>query len=282
MSLMVVRSTAKLAAEISGDKPYQQQARRALPLLVRQASIGQKILYGDLAEELGMPNPRNLNYVLGSIGRALMALSAAWKTDIPPIQCLVVAKRTGLPGEGIDWFLSDVDDFPHLSSENRRKIVDSELSRIYSYTKWAQVLKSFDLLPVKLNVSKEIRAAEISRGGAPEGAAHRELKKYVAENPTVVGLSGRTLQGQMEYALPSGDSLDVSFLTSSRWTAVEVKSEISSQSDIVRGIFQCVKYKSVMMAVQASEGAERTVRVLLVLQGKFPTKFDSIEKSSWY
>ena len=63
--------TAKTAQPISGDKLYQERARRALPLLVRQAQAHAKIYYLDLALELGMPNPRNLNYVLGSIGQAL-------------------------------------------------------------------------------------------------------------------------------------------------------------------------------------------------------------------
>lgn len=63
--------TAKIAKPISGDKLYQERARATLPLLVRQAHAGSPIRYGELAAELGMPNPRNLNYVLGSIGKAM-------------------------------------------------------------------------------------------------------------------------------------------------------------------------------------------------------------------
>ena len=59
--------TAKIAEPLIGDKPYQQQARKALPILVRQASVRKSIFYSDLADELKMPNARNLNYVLGSI-----------------------------------------------------------------------------------------------------------------------------------------------------------------------------------------------------------------------
>ncbi len=98
-------STAIISEPISGTKAYQVRAREALPLLVRQAEAGAPIFYSDLAEELGMPNPRNLNYVLGSIGQSLELLSKVWKVKVPPIQCLVVNKSTGLPGEGIGWFL---------------------------------------------------------------------------------------------------------------------------------------------------------------------------------
>ena len=71
---------------LSGDKLYQQRARAALPLLVRQARIREVIVYSDLAHQLGMSNARNLNYVLGYVGEALRELSGEWGEQIPPIQ----------------------------------------------------------------------------------------------------------------------------------------------------------------------------------------------------
>ena len=65
---MARRETAKKASHMQGDKPYQKYACAALPLLVRQAKARKPITYGSLAKELGMPNPRHLNYPLGSIG----------------------------------------------------------------------------------------------------------------------------------------------------------------------------------------------------------------------
>ena len=64
-------TTAMAATPLSGDKLYQERARAALPLLVRQAEAATPIFYSSLARELGMPNPRNLNYVLGCIGQTL-------------------------------------------------------------------------------------------------------------------------------------------------------------------------------------------------------------------
>ncbi|RZB38250.1 MAG: hypothetical protein SRB2_00596 [Desulfobacteraceae bacterium Eth-SRB2] len=54
--------TAKISAPISGNKLYQIRARKVLPILVRQAEAGTTIYYSTLAEEIGIPNPRNLNY----------------------------------------------------------------------------------------------------------------------------------------------------------------------------------------------------------------------------
>ncbi len=97
--------TARIAKGIFGDKLYQLRARVALPILVRQATAQQKITYGDLAEEIGIPNARNLNYVLGSVGTALLELGRKWDEEVPAIQCLVVNGATGLPGKGVDDFL---------------------------------------------------------------------------------------------------------------------------------------------------------------------------------
>lgn len=93
--------TPKFADPIFGDKLYQKRAHKALPILVRQAQAHEPIVYSDLADEVEMPNPRNLNYVLGSIGQTLVDLSKEWEEDIPPIQCLVLNKNTRQPREGI-------------------------------------------------------------------------------------------------------------------------------------------------------------------------------------
>ena len=81
-------TTAKAAELIFGDRPYQVRARAALPILVRQVDAREPITYTDLAKELGMPNPRNLNWVLGSIGETLLDLSRKWNETIPLINTL--------------------------------------------------------------------------------------------------------------------------------------------------------------------------------------------------
>lgn len=97
--------TARKAKPFDGDKLYQQRARAALPLLVRQAKVQQTIYYANLAEELRIPNPRNLNFVLGSVGRSLVRLGQERGWDIPPIQCLVVIPITAR-NETLGWSAS--------------------------------------------------------------------------------------------------------------------------------------------------------------------------------
>jgi hypothetical protein len=262
-------STAKIAAPISGGKLYQERARAALPLLVRQAQAGAPIFYSDLAEELGMPNPRNLNYVLGSIGQSMELLSKSWKEKVPPIQCLVINKGTGLPGEGIGWFLIKKDAFADLPLRQKRAIVDAELQHVYAYSKWNEVLRFLSLEPTKADFTPLVSKASQWMGGG-EGERHKALKEYVATHPESIGLKADTPNGITEYPLPSGDCLDVSFLHKKVWIAAEVKSAISPEGDIIRGLFQCVKYRAVMEAVQVAEARPQSARALLVLESSLP------------
>jgi len=269
-------STAKISAPIDGEKLYQKRARAALPLLVRQARAGMPIFYSDLAAELDMSNPRNLNYVLGSIGQSMELLTKSWKAKVPPIQCLVVNRATGLPGEGIGWFLVKKDEFKTLPLRQKRVIVNAELQHIFAYPKWAEVLKALALREVGADYSKSVIAASGGFGGG-EGPEHLALKQFVANHPEIVGLSAKVLCGITEDALPSGDFLDVSFRSKKVWVAAEVKASISSRNDILRGLFQCVKYRAVMEAVQVVTERPQNSRAVLVLEGALPKDFVGIK-----
>lgn len=265
--------TAEVSENFWGDKLYQKRARKALPLLVRQAVIGETIFYSDLAEELKMPNARNLNYVLGCIGTTLEELAEETEVEIPPIQCLVVNKATELPGEGVGWFISD-KDFKKLSKKQKKNIVDSQLAKIYSFSDWLWVL---DELELEHPVFPRLSDVLPKRRGGGEGELHKELKDYIANNPMVVGLPSSCPKGEVEFKLPSGDSVDVMFTYRSQMVAVEVKSRISDQADICRGLFQCVKYQTVTEAMLGVQGKPQNVQTLLVLESSFPKELIAIK-----
>nr|BDT27424.1 hypothetical protein BHI3_08900 [Bacteriovorax sp. HI3] len=255
-------------APMFGNKPYQVHAQHALPILVRQAITGETMFYSDLALELGMANARNLNVVLGSIGTTLEMLSKSLKFDIPPIQCLVVNKQTGLPGEGIGWFITK-KDFSKLSRTQKRIIVETKLSDIFLFKKWEEVLHALNLEVFKEDYNDLISRAS-RRGG--ESDNHKDLKDYILKNPQMFKLKGNNLKGLKEYPLPSGDFLDVSFLSKSEWVGIEAKSSISEDADLVRGLFQAVKYYSVMEAVNNVERMNKQIRVILVVEGELPKR----------
>jgi hypothetical protein len=63
---------------------------------------------------------------------------------------------------------------------------------------------------------------------------------------------------------------DVLFRDKDDWIAVEVKASISGVDDIVRGMFQCVKYRAVIEAYQATKSLSQSARTILVLESSLP------------
>lgn len=266
----MVSETAVISQNIHGDKLYQARARAALPLLVRQAMAEKPIFYQHLADELGMPNPRNLNFVLGSVGQSLIELGREWAEEIPPIQCLVVNQSDELPGEGFGWFMPR-EQWKGLSKRQKAGYVRLVLQRIYAFPRWKEVLTALHLAPLESDFSKLLENAATMRAGG-ESDAHRELKEYIRTNPAVVGLPRRCVDGIAEKRIPSGDCIDVFFDTEQEWVGIEVKSHLSDDADIVRGLFQCVKYKAVLAAMLAVEQKELAARSILVLGRALPER----------
>lgn len=109
--------------------------------------------------------------------------------------------------------------------------------------------------------------------GGGESEAHRQLKEWVSENPISVGLSEEAF-GLTEQLLPSADRIDVFFVTETTVTAVEIKPQFSSAADLNRGIYQCVKYKALLKAIE-SLGNKRDVLVKLAIGGELPNELKS-------
>jgi hypothetical protein len=274
------KQSSSAISMLTGDSLYVQRAREAFPILVRQAIARQKLFYSALADEMGMPNPRNLNYVLGAIGNAIKELSVEWGEDIPPLQCLVVNKFTGLPGEGVAWFISSFKDFKNQTAEQQKLIVGVELTRIFTYPKWAKVLAAFELRPLKpvandAGVEALIAKARNMRGTG-EGEDHRKLKDYIAANPHVIDLSGFG-NGQTEQPFTSADRIDIVFRKDDHWVGVEVKGPSSSEADLLRGLFQAVKYAALREAELKIDPWQGKNEVLLVMSAKLSDELKKVK-----
>ncbi len=277
----MVKAAVK-AQNIFGNKLYQIRARKALPILVRQAQFPKPIFYDDLSIELGMQNPRNLDYVLGSIGVTLDELSRDrdWG-KIPHIQSLVINRRKMLPGDGFDDFLAGrLKDYRSLTPSEKRSYLQAYWYEIYAYPYWIDILEACDLSSASSKASKKIEKSKKSRGnGGGEGPEHKQLKEYVAENPKVVGVKPQTLLGKTEAPLPSGDRMDVLFETGKIRLAAEIKSSISNEVDLIRGIFQCVKYRAVMEAERDFSGENCSIDAVLVIGRSLPKSLYALKNS---
>ena len=264
-----------------GSKSYQSHARKALPILVRQAESRQPIYYEALAAELGMPNPRNLNYVLGSIGTTLDELSRkqGW-SDIPHIQSLVINQHRRLPGQGFEAFLSDrMGEYRKLSLAMKRAYLDAYWHEVYAYPYWGDVIEACGLAPATSKARDIVDRAKTGRGGGGgEGEEHRRLKDRIVVNPGLIDLP-LTARATKEAPLPSGDRIDVLFKSLRRLIAVEVKSSVSNDIDLTRGLFQCVKYRAVMEAERGLTSSRYTSDVLLVVGRRFPPHLRTLQNS---
>jgi hypothetical protein len=257
---------------------YQRRAFDVLPILVRQAWTGKSMTYGQVAREVRMPNRRNLNYVLGSIGRSLQELATQWQSDIPAIQSLVVNEKSGLPGPGFDNCLPNPAEYRSAPLDRKRGMIQWLWDTAKAYPDWPKVLEYFGLvpssgLPLDTAFPQNVRRA-FGNGG--EGPAHGEFKQFVVDHPKCVGVQGRIISAEPEYHFLSADSVDVLFKTRRECVAVEVKAHDALEQDILRGIFQWVKYRALLEAEHAVNQDPLPFRVILALEGALPTKWREI------
>lgn len=252
-----------------GDTITERQARQILPILVRQALAGQPITYGHISDELSIGHSYLGNH-LGIISDALNALARQWGEEIPPIQALVVYKQTGLPGDRLDYGVPRLADYASLPPSEKVQTISREHAGIFAYDKWPAALAALNLPPAQPAVPPAL--VDAARGGVGEGEAHRRLKEYVAANPDQIELPRSVAPGTVEYLLPSTDAIDVLFEHKNKHerVAVEVKAASAGTADILRGLFQCVKYEALLAAEQAVTGEPAGSRAVLVLEGKLP------------
>ena len=242
--------------------------RRAIPVLVYWATAGQtNRRYNDLIKALGYTRFSGIGHVLGCIQEVINALAKETGKSIPTLNTL--CKRDGktdndmLPADGFDYV---EPNYSSLSTESKKAFVTGLDHRAIEYKNWDWVLSELNLIPYTPFTPSEI--SKISNPsdhiGGGEGPEHKKLKDYIRNNPDKIGIKD-VAEGYTEFPLPSGDKLDVCFkLIDGSIIAVEVKSSISDDSDITRGIFQTVKYQAVLEAMQRVEGRMGNITVLLV------------------
>lgn len=247
-------------------------AMKMLPVLARQARSQRPITYGALAHEVGMTHHRPVQFAAGRIGYALGEIAAmrGWrKRPPPPLQSLIVNKETGLPGHGVDGFMSHNYRQAQTKAQREAALLTVH-GQIYSYPHWAEAMRLLDVASPSADFDRLSDEAVKSKNHGGEGPEHKALKEYVSANPWVAGLPDNHPKGTMEHPLPSGDRIDVVFAEKGHLTAVEVKSRISSRDDITRGIYQCVKYRAVLEAQASVSASPFEVSVLLLLGGDLP------------
>lgn len=239
-----------------------------LPLLIACAIDGSTISYKEISANTISKPAQNANVSFGAIAIALTLLSVqrifAVSGSIPSPTAIVT--RTGQKLGGSGAFISAPKRV--LSDANARKLwLASEQRAVFDYERWPEVLAAFGLRSLQ-NFEPKFDWAVYGRAHG-EGDEHRKLKKFVSEHPECVEASFTGI-GETELILHSLDRLDVSFSTNTTWDCVEVKPSTSDDNDLLRGIFQVVKYKALLRATLLMRGQVKSVRCVLALGGPAP------------
>lgn len=266
--------TGEQVEGIFGDKLYQRLGKAALPILVNLAKSGQTIFYSEMAEELSLMNihdrpihHRHIGRIVGSVADTLIELGEEWEELIPPISAVVINKNTGQPGEGCDYFLRRYFGFRKVPEDKRSDYVLIAQHQVFGYGYWDDVLADLGVDLVTIDSNRTLCKQAGKSGGGGEGPEHKRLKRHVHANPNLI-FPWAVQDSATERGLASGDCLDVYFQTRQYRIGIEVKSRISCEMDILRGIFQCVKYQAILEAEEALNGGERTIETYLVIEGK--------------
>lgn len=272
-----MKTFPNLITDICTTERTAQLVSQSIPILVRWAQSGISTnTYGDLIKELGMVRFSGIGYTLGCIEDVIAALRKELGEQIPTLNALVHGKD-GLPSYGFSYVYPEYETYP---LEVKKALVNAENAKTIKYEHWDLVLQVLCLKPSVITSEKDekiIRSGNTH--GYGEGPKHKLLKEYVLNNPESIGIRN-VVKRDTEYILLSGDRLDVYFeLKDSSRVAVEVKSSVSPDDDILRGLYQCVKYKAVLDAENKTHGDFGSTRSLLVIEGTLSESNQQVKDS---
>lgn len=247
-----------------GRERSYQLAKQMIPVLISWAQEKRSPqYYGTLSKAIGH-NSARIGRQLGRIADIFSELSKASNKEVPLLNALVINKQSKRPGDGLGAVMDGYDGW---DEKKKRQEAENANKKAYSYKDWPWVLKALGLMPYNSNSEDAVRKGKF-KNGASEGPYHKALKKFILEHPKVFFIENVKLR-ENEHVLLSGDKLDVYFKQKDgRQIAIEVKSRISDDADILRGIYQCVKYKAVLAAECRAHGQKADVDAFLVIENE--------------
>jgi hypothetical protein len=283
-------------ADQDANRSNEELAVASIPLLIshvlaQRDGMMQPLTYEDLAGLLdrrkhnGKLNGQPMALGMGDVlARTMVHIDRAANLlgeTLPYLTTIVVDKtgtNKGLPGDGVGgrW-----PSYPTLTHKEKIDRVELEYLRIMDYgRKWLDVLH---VLQMAATHDSEEAAPNSNAGGRAGGESpeHKVLKTYISTHPELIGMPAG-MEGKCEFALRSGDEIDVLFKSERLWVGVEVKASTSEGNvrDYERGLYQVVKYRSVLEAQSRIDHPEAppAIHVVLALEMELPSTLRTIAK----
>lgn len=264
----------------AGKRWTDVTTRLAFPIVLRRAMDGVPITYGDLNNAVAalggkLAMPLTYRYTAGKIGDICAALGNDTGIEVPPINAIIVSEKTQLPSHGVDYYLAaflgkSKNHINQLSHAERDAYAQQTMQRVYDYTDWHTVARNLHLKPIPkppTDGADKIPLPDSKKFSyGPESLAHKDLKAWVSSRPKLFAKYGKFGASTKEQSLSSGDRLDVFFSSARGQLAVEVKAKNAADAELQRGIFQCIKYRATLRAMQLAKSETPNAQAVLVLE----------------
>ena len=153
----------------------------------------------------------------------------------------------------------------HLPASRRWIATD-----VYAFRDWDRVYEEAfgHRLPAAVPPPAGSERDGMSHARRGEGPNHKALRLWVRDNPARVRRAYTKFDTDTEVVLESADRVDVVYYGPTSTVVIEVKSLDSNDTDLRRGVFQCVKYRAVMKAMDMRSDAQ--IVPILVTQASLP------------
>ena len=220
----------------------------------------------------------------GKVGDSMIELGSRLGLTIPPLNAILTNASTHVPGSGCDYYLQTYlgKTVEHaLSPDERRAMAEETMDEVWRFQEWNKVLEECGLVGITDEIPaliSEARRPPIKRGWAtgPESDAHKRLKSWVAENPSILNSGVPFGRGDTEWVFASSDRADVMFRHDAKSIAVEVKTSEASDAELSRGIYQCVKYRALLRAELKASGKIPNGWSVLVTDRRLPSDLNEV------
>jgi hypothetical protein len=258
--------------------------------LIAAALDGATMTYGQVKQRL--ENEADFSTVfatrIGLVAGELMNRIQQVEADAPLINVLVVNQQDRLPSKGAGSFMATRFRNPQLSAEDYKKrhpakwrdYFERAAAEVYAYSpaQWSALYTRVfgQTLPEAMIAAQrdkrhdgnedDFGAGAGKYGAGGEGKYHKALRLWITENPHKVRRIFATARTETEFCLDSGDRIDSVYHLADRTVVLEVKSRISNDVDLRRGVYQCIKYRAVKAAMDVRE--QVPVEAILVTEAK--------------
>lgn len=248
-----------------------ENVRKTIPILIYWAQQGRSnIPYIEIAKELGYSWALPMGGILGAIHDVLTALSHTTGNDIPSLNALVISMNEKRPSDGFSYVRPD---YKTLTPTEKKNIASLYNQKAFDFGGWDWVLSALELPPFHPNSTNKELGKKNKRywGNGGEGMDHKLMKEYISIHPELLNIGNidKNKNAILEYTLLSADRIDILFeQNNGNRIAVEVKPQKAPDEDILRGIYQCVKYKSLLDAEDIVHNRNKKNSCILVVGGK--------------